>query len=362
MRLIQVSRAAGLTLARDLPASDSSGMPLLRAGAVVTAAYQRSLAEMGINTLWVDDALGSGIEPAELVSPEVRREAAARVQDGMGRAATAIASGRGLPAATVGELQSVVKQLAAAVAGTPGAALVLSDLAGADDYTYQHSIDVCALGLLIGRHVMVRHGWRDFRGARRSDGLESRLLKLGLGLLLHDIGKLAVPGEILAKPGALSASEMALVQRHPDAGAELLGDVQISPLVRSVIREHHERWDGSGYPRGLRGEQIHQLARIAAVADVYDAVTSERPYHPARPAHVGFGVIRHGRGVVFDPDVVDVFCDLVSPYPVGSEVTLQDGSPAVVADVTPPDLLVRVASPDGFRELRIDPAAELRAA
>jgi HD-GYP domain-containing protein (c-di-GMP phosphodiesterase class II) len=362
MRLTQVSRATGLTLARDVPASDASGIPLLRSGAVVTEAYQRSLADIGINAIWVDDALGSGIEPEELVTPAVRREAAARVQEGMARAATAVASGRGVPAAAIGDLQSVVKQLAAAVAGNPGAALVLSDLAGADDYTYQHSIDVCALGLLIGRHVMLRHGWRDFRGTRRSDGLESRLLKLGLGLLLHDVGKLAIPGEILAKPGDLTASETALVRSHPDAGAELLGNVQISPLVRSVIREHHERWDGSGYPRGLCGDQIHQLARIAAVADVYDAVTSERPYHPAQAAHVGVAVIREGSGVAFDPEVVDVFCELVSPYPVGSEVTLHDGSSAVVADVTPPDLVVRVASSDGFRELRIDPTDELLAA
>src|SRR5207244_3231793 len=104
----------------------------------------------------------------------------------MDRAATAIAAGSPLSGAAVAELEAVVKQLVSSVALNPGAALVLSDLAGADAYTYQHSIDVCALGLLLGRQVLMRHGWRDFRGTRRSDGIESRLLKLGLGLLLHD--------------------------------------------------------------------------------------------------------------------------------------------------------------------------------
>src|SRR4051812_9134365 len=209
---------------------------------------------------------------------------------------------------------------------------------------------------------MLRHGWRDFRGARRSDGVEQRLLKLGLGLLVHDVGKLAIPPEILAKPGRLSEIEMALVRTHPEAGAELLSESSVSPLVRAVIREHHERCDGSGYPRGLHGEQIHQLARIAAVADVYDAVTSERPYHSAQSPRAGVEIIRAGAGSQFDPDVVDIFLSLVSPYPVGSEVTLCDGSVAVVADATPPHLLVRVPDLGGFRELRIDPEGELLAA
>lgn len=361
MRTISIANAAGLTLARDVPSADASGIPLLRAGAILTPSYQRSLSDMGISTVWVDDALGAGIEPVELVPAHIRHEAAARVQAGIGKAGQAVAAGRGIPHAAVAAMQDVVKQLAEAVEGNPGAALVLSDLAGADAYTYQHSIDVCALGLLLGRRVMERHGWHDFRGNRRRDGIESRLLKLGLGLLLHDVGKLALPAEVLSKPGPLSGAETALVRTHPEAGAELLVDANISPLVRSVIREHHERWDGAGYPRGLRGIQIHELARIAAVADVYDAVTSDRPYSPARPAAAGCAVIAEGAGTAFDPVVVEAFLALVPRYPVGSEVTLRDGTAAVVVDGAPPDLLVRVGDAAGHRELRIDPAAQLTA-
>src|SRR4051812_41382435 len=127
MRLSEISFAGGLTLARDVPAADMSGIPLLRAGTVITEAYQRSLAHMGVGSVWVDDALGAGIEPAELVPPEVRRRAAAGVRAGMDRAAHSIDAERTMCHAAVAELEGVVKELALAVESNPGAALVLSD-------------------------------------------------------------------------------------------------------------------------------------------------------------------------------------------------------------------------------------------
>jgi HD-GYP domain-containing protein (c-di-GMP phosphodiesterase class II) len=105
--------------------------------------------------------------------------------------------------------------------------------------------------------------------------------------------------------------------------------------VRAVVREHHERWDGLGYPNGLAGRNIHQLARIAAVADVYDAVTSDRPYHAARPPYVGVEVILEGAGTQFDPEVVEVFRRVVHPYPIGSELRLPGGEVGVVARIDP---------------------------
>ena len=143
------------------------------------------------------------------------------------------------------------------------------------------------LGLLIARRAWTTDGWIDYRGRRRYDRLEDRMRKLGLGLLVHDVGKLAVPPEILNKPGRLTDDEMDVMKTHPLAGAELLRPADLSPLAVSVVRDHHERIDGSGYPAGLDGAQIQEFPRIAAVADVYDAVTSERVYKPAAPPHVG---------------------------------------------------------------------------
>src|SRR4051794_12112349 len=287
MRLTPVRRASGAILARDIPAPVPGQMPVLRAGAVLTEAYQSALTGLGINAVWIQDELSEGIEPHELVPPQLREEAARTVSGALTQARDGLANGRGLSGATAAELKSVVKRLSESVAESAPAALVLADLAAADAFTHQHSIDVCALGLLIGRRLFERRGWEDFRGRRRRDDIEQRLLKLGLGLLLHDIGKLAVPATILEKPGALTPEERAIVQTHPEAGAELLDSAKFSPLVRAIVREHHERWDGLGYPRKLAGTQINELARIGAVADVYDAITSERPYKPARPPAAG---------------------------------------------------------------------------
>ena len=336
MRLTPVRRAAGATLARDIPAPIPGAMPVLRSGAVLTEAYQTALTNLGINAVWIQDELSEGIEPNELVPPHLREEAARIVSGALGEARDGLERGRGLSGATAAELKGLVRRLSESVAASPSTALVLADLAAADAFTHQHSIDVCALGLLIGRRLFERRGWQDFRGRRRRDDVEGRLLKLGLGLLLHDVGKLAVPAAVLGKADELTASERAAVRTHPDAGAELLDTPSFSPLVRAIVREHHESWDGSGYPRRLAGTQINELARICAVADVYDAVTSQRPDRPARSAAFGLAVILDGAGKVFDPEIVAVFRRLVSPFPVGSEVTLSDGTVGVVADV-PPD-------------------------
>ena len=127
-----------------------------------------------------------------------------------------------------------------------------------------------------------------------------------------------------------------------------------SPLVKAIVLRHHERWDGSGYPDGKSGTEIHEMARIAAVADVYDAITSERPYAAAKPAREGVRVILEGSGTLFDPDVVDVFARVVTPFPPGEELRLADGRRAVVVSVPEEALdrpLVRVIEGPG-RALR----------
>jgi HD-GYP domain-containing protein (c-di-GMP phosphodiesterase class II) len=257
-------------------------------------------------------------------------------------------------------MAAIVDQIVAAVAGHGETALVLTDLHAADAYTHQHSIDVCALGVLLGRTLFLRDGWRDYKGRRRVDGVNRRVHQLGLGLLLHDVGKIGVAPEILNKPGKLSDDELALMRTHPEIGAHMLTSNAFSPLVRAVVREHHERWDGKGYAQGIAGSDINQLARIAAVADVYDAVTSERPYRPARPAHIGVEEIIKGSGTQFDPEVVDIFRSLVMPYPVGTEITVDEGRVGVVASVDAADPhrpLVRFPDGEHVVDLRAEPLA-----
>ncbi len=357
MRLTAVSRAAGMRLARDLPATGAGRVPLLAHGTLITDRYAAALIAQGIHAVWVEDGLSDGIEPAELLPEPVRAETADRVRGALDRARTAFATRQRLSPSMIEDLSRIVDRVAASVLDSPDAALALNDLAAADQYTHRHSVNVTALGLLLARAQFRRHGWVDYRGERRYDRMDQRLSTLGLGLLLHDIGKMAVPADVLNKPGPLDPAEWQLMRTHPEAGVALLGTSTLGPLVTAVIRDHHERMDGSGYPRGAVGDEIHPFARIAAVADVYDAITSARPYKAAASARVGVQVIAGGDGTAFDPEVVETFRRVVFPFPVGTEVELSDGRVGVVSSVDPeqPELpVVRVDGPRGTEDVTVD--------
>src|SRR5947209_827322 len=192
VRLVPLSRAVGFMLARDVQHADPGQMPLLRAGARISERYAAALADVGVPAVWVHDELSQDVEPVDLVPPQVRQEAAQEVSNALIDAREAIAAHQPLPPAAMAELQAVVERIVASVASHPGTALVLSDLATADAYTHQHCIDVCALGIRLAHELFSREGWRDDRGRRRGDGVERRLHHLGLGLLVHDVGELAV--------------------------------------------------------------------------------------------------------------------------------------------------------------------------
>lgn len=329
-------------------------MPVLRAGAVLTDNYIASLTEHGVVAVWIHDQLSDGVEPHDLVPPHVRQETAGKVSGALNQAQGALQQGHGMSGEAAQELKSVVRRLLECVADSPSTALVLQDLAAADAYSFQHAIDTCALGLLIGRRLFERRGWQDFRGNFRRDDIDGRLLKLGLGLLLHDAGKIGLP------------DDDAVLREHPIAGAELINSPSFSPLVRAVVREHHECWDGTGYPRALAGPKINELARIAAVANAYDRLTSERPGSPARTAAQGRAEIAAAAGTAFDPEIVEIFLSLVVPYPVGSEIELADGRVGVVTDV-PPDSperpFLRVPrEAGGFNELQLVDEVQAKAA
>ena len=161
-----------------------------------------------------------------------------------------------------------------------------------DAYTGKHAERVAAYGIEIARALEVP---------------ESALPELEFGFLLHDIGKVAIPDAILYKPGALTDEERALMARHPVIGAEIVGEIEFLDEAAEVVRSHHERWDGGGYPDGLAGEEIPLAARVFAVADVLDALTSDRPYRPASPISAVRELINAESGTQFDPGVLEAF-------------------------------------------------------
>jgi HD-GYP domain-containing protein (c-di-GMP phosphodiesterase class II) len=338
MRLVGTRRfQAGVRLGRDVP-PNAGEAPLLRAGLELTESHREALLRAGINAIYVDDGTSVGIEVEQALSDRTRREARGALTNAFKAAPSVAASGGTFSESQMKELFDVAAKIASEVAAVGDAALALADLAAADSYTMEHTIDVTVIGLLIARHQFVSRGRVDWRGERSYDRLEHHLTQLGVGLFLHDIGKLAIPAGVLHKPGKLTEEEWELVKQHPEIGIEMVPTDSIWPRAKDVIRSHHERWDGSGYPRGLVAEDIQPFSRIAAVADVFDAVTSERAYAVAQPQHVGVETIRAGSGTLFCPEVVEAFLEIVPPYPPGNEIALADGSEGVVVS-TPPSRL-----------------------
>jgi putative nucleotidyltransferase with HDIG domain len=155
---------------------------------------------------------------------------------------------------------------------------------------------------------------------------------LRLGACLHDIGKIGVPDVLLQKSHGLDEEEWDVLRRHAELGASILEDIDGWGEVRRIVRHHHERFDGGGYPDGLRGMMIPLGARVVSVIDAFDVMTSGRPYSPPRPAEVAVAELQHLRGVQFDPDVVDAFVEVLERNPgvmlVGRPSTgLQIGQP-----------------------------------
>jgi PAS domain S-box-containing protein len=165
-----------------------------------------------------------------------------------------------------------------------------------DPYTSGHSVGVAGLAEAIA-------GAMGFP--------EEKITGIYIASVLHDIGKMAVPVEILVKPGRLTDMEMSLIQMHPQAGYEILKGIDFPWPVAQATLQHHERMNGSGYPHGLKGDEIIPEARILAVSDVVDAMTHHRPYRPAFSLQKTVEEIKKGRGRLYDPQVVDACLEVL---------------------------------------------------
>jgi HD-GYP domain-containing protein (c-di-GMP phosphodiesterase class II) len=157
-----------------------------------------------------------------------------------------------------------------------------------DHYTAVHSQSVATLAVKIGQQMGLPEG---------------EIEKIDIAAKVHDIGKIAVPDAILLKPGALNDEEWAIMKKHPVISAELIEGLSIYSHVADAVRHEHEHWDGSGYPDGLKGEDIPLLSRIITAADVYDALSTDRPYRKAYSREKSIEIIRSSSGRVLDPEV-----------------------------------------------------------
>jgi len=349
----------GMVTARHVyPLGEASGIPLLAAQVVVTEAILRRLKRTGIGIVMIDDANSAGIEAVSPITDDTRRQAIGVLKDAfqvMGRE-----DGRLAPE-QMQDVEGVISKILSEVANRKNLLVCLSDLNIFGGERMQHALNVCVIGSAVAKQFFRSHGWRDFRGQRREDGIEDRMVKLGVGLLLQDIGTMAVPDAIREKRGILTAEERAIMRQHPLLGLELLEGSEISPLTKVTIAQHHERFDGSGYPRGLTGEDIHDHGQIAAVAEAYSALCNEqdgegRAFQP----HEAYRLILQARGRLFRPEIVDAFAAAIAPYGPGTTVQLSDGRYGIVRGNhagAPLEPLVRVThDQDG---VRFDPPLEV---
>jgi HD-GYP domain-containing protein (c-di-GMP phosphodiesterase class II) len=364
VRLIPLSAVPnGAQLGRDVIGGRDDGIPLLRAGTALTPRFKEGLVRAGVHAVYVSDEASRGINPRPVLSDATRAAATAAVASTFEVVRKALEAGQPLTGDMLENAGAVANRMAGEVGSDGDVALALADMSSADHYTFQHAIDVAALGVLIGQRLYRERGYLDYRGERSFERIERRLASLALGLLIQDIGKLSIPREVLTKRAPLSEYEWALIQAHPLTGAQLLQSDSVSLLVKTTVRSHHERWDGGGYPDGKVADETHEHARIGAVADAYDAITSERPHAAAQPAHVGVRAIREGRGTLFDPEVVDAFAKIVAPYPPGDAIELSDGRGGVVAGVPEGDIdrpVVRVLGDGQPYELPLADHPEVR--
>jgi HD-GYP domain-containing protein (c-di-GMP phosphodiesterase class II) len=212
------------------------------------------------------------------------------------------------------QAREMVTTLANQVVEAPSAMVWMTQLKQRDEYTSQHSVNVCILSLTFGRFL----------------GLEQSVLNtLGLGALLHDVGKLKVPLEILNKPGALRRDEFQIMMSHPEQGHALLARSEDVPAAAlDVVLHHHERSDGRGYPHRLTHEQIPFLTKVVSIVDIYDAISSDRIYHDRLSAQEALNRVYRSHGL--DRELVESFIRCIGIYPIGALVELTNGQVAVV--------------------------------
>jgi len=234
-------------------------------------------------------------------------------------------------------LQQMVSSLLDTLFKDPAAILGLTAIKSHDDYTLNHSINVCILSISLGASL----------------GLDAESLKsLGLSALLYDLGKVRIPEDILGKEGPLTADEWQIVKSHTTEGADLLKRIQLVDQMPMVVAyEHHQRHDLQGYPRPSGPQEQHLFSKIVALCDAYDAMTTRRPFRREIRPDKALAVLMQGRDKAYDPSVTKALVAMLGIYPMGAVVTLTDGTTAIVFRVNKDDLLrprvKRVIAADG---------------
>lgn len=316
MRLVGTKQfAEGEILAK--PIYNEQGKILVNSGVVLDKKLVNRLLDLGVTFLYIEDSRTDDIYPVSAISEELKKEAMQTIIHNFNE----IKIGNGTSRTLIMEkatplFKKLVGNVLEELKNHGELFSIISDVFLYDDYIFSHSLNVTIYSLALGIEMKLSN---------------KELETLGLGAILHDVGKMEIPLNILLKPGKLTLEEFNEIKKHADSGFQILRKVQNLPLlVAHCAYQHHERLNGSGYPRGIRDEHIHIYAKIIAVADVFDAITSNRVYRQAMLPHEALEVLYAGINSLFDAKIVEAFRKAIILYPNGVSVELSNGEKGVV--------------------------------
>ncbi|MFZ5649028.1 MAG: HD-GYP domain-containing protein [Bacillota bacterium] len=295
------------------PVFTNDGVVLLSKGVKLTEEYIRRLVKREIPFLYISDSISEDVNINDVISEGLRVEANKHVKDIINKVVN-----KNNDFIDLARLKSIVSEIVSQLLSNRNMLYDLVDIRSVDDYLYSHSVNVCVLAVMTG----VSLGYR-----------QDRLEELAVGALLHDVGKSLVPLNVLNKPGRLTSEEFEEIKKHPDYSLQILRKKSgISSVSRVIAYQHHERYNGDGYPRGIKKDDFLEPAQIVGMVDIYDAITSDRVYKKALPAFEAYEMLSGAGDHYFRFDIVKKFLSQVAVYPSGSLVRLSTGQIGIVVE------------------------------
>lgn len=296
----------GMRLGRNIYSSD--GVTLLTKDVRLTDEYIKSLEKLGVNGVYIEDTVSYDIAIKSVISDELRVQAVKSIK-GIYNDPSNVSN-------SITTVENLAKSIIYEILNNKNIMVNMVDIKTFDDYMYSHSVNVAVLSSVIGMAMHLDN---------------TKIEKLTASALLHDIGKVFMPKDIVNKVEKLTKEEEKLYKCHPEKGYRYIKQYYTVPVTTYVgILQHHERYDGYGYPDGKRGEEISKFGRVLCLCDAYDNLVSERPNKKAYLPSDAIEYIMANNGQIFDPKLVKIFLRRVAPYPLGTILKLSNGERAIV--------------------------------
>ena len=299
----------GMVLARGVPSSNPL-LPLLVKGQQLTQDSIKTILHHGIKGLYIESELSEGIDCEEILDPEEKHVMLTDIKSEFTKLS------RGSIRTTYRKMGKMAESIVLGVLDKDGVLCNVMDIRDYDNYTYAHSLYVSIISVVLGKSMGLN---------------ETQLNDVATAGLLHDIGKLDIPAHIINKPGPLEKEEFDIIKQHPMRAVDRLRSMHdCREAIIQGVASHHEFYNGDGYPRGLKGDDIPLYGRILAIADVYDALSAKRSYREPWTQGEILDYLTSRSGVQFDPALLGNFLAGISAYPAGSLVKLSDDSVGIV--------------------------------